>query len=113
MSVAPEPFLSGYLSVLRYAILMARNWAGADGRNEKLADLMDAVHNIPELLNRWEECDEPSLRSALKHYDVRWAESERDMSLCGLLDGALEMGAKQERNWSSMKPNPKKGTSAR
>ncbi len=89
MSVAPEPFLTGYLSVLRNAILMARNWAGADVRNEKLADLMDAVHNIPELLNRWEECDEPSLRSALKHYDARWAASDREMSLCRLLDDAV------------------------
>ena len=89
MSVAPEPFLTGYLSVLRNAILMARNWAGADVRNEKLADLMDAVHNIPELLNRWEECDEPSLRSALEHYDARWAASDREMSLCRLLDDAV------------------------
>ncbi len=95
MGVAPEPFLTGYLSVLRDAILMARNWAGAGVLNEKLADLMDAVHNIPELLNRWEECDEPSLRSALKHYDVRWAESDRDLSLCRLLDEALEMKGKQ------------------
>ena len=69
MGIAPEPFLSAYLAVLRDATIYARNWAVGDISPEKLGDLMDAVHNIPELLNRWEECDEPSLRSALESYD--------------------------------------------
>jgi hypothetical protein len=43
---------------------------------------MDAVHNITELLNRWEECDESSLRSALESYDKRFRSAESTSRLC-------------------------------
>jgi hypothetical protein len=89
MGLAPEPFLSAYLAVLRDATIYVRNWAGADISLEKLGDLMDAVHNIPELLNRWEECDEPSLRSALESYDKRWVQWEGDLSLMNVLETTI------------------------
>ena len=50
---------------------------------------MDAVHNIPELLNQWEDCDEPALRSALEYFDRRWFRSEGDLNLCRLLDDII------------------------
>jgi hypothetical protein len=89
MPVAPEPFLSAYLAVLETATVAARNWAGGEVSREQIADLMDAVHNIPRLLNRWEECDEPSLRSALKQYDRKWARSEANVRLTRVLQTAI------------------------
>ena len=80
MSLAPEPYLSAYLKVLQTAILVARRmaWEGQYHGEipveeiDRLADLMDAVHNIPDLLTRWEECDEPRLREFLEMWDEKW-----------------------------------------
>jgi hypothetical protein len=42
-------------------------WGGMTARDSaKLADLMDTVHNIPDLLGRWQDCDETLLVSLLK-----------------------------------------------
>ncbi len=92
MSVAPEPYLSAYLSVLYQAALAGRSWAWSNEPNEKPGDLMDAIHNIPNLLNRWEECDEPSLRSDLLRFDRKWAQSDGDLRLCSFLENALAAG---------------------
>jgi hypothetical protein len=89
MGLAPEPFLSAFLAVLRNATFYIRNWAVGEILPEKLGDLMDAVHHIPELLNRWEDCDEPSLRSALESYDKRWVQWHGDLSLINVLETAI------------------------
>lgn len=61
------------------AILDARliGYAGSkDGlspaESQRLADLADTVHNLPDLIQRWEEVDEPLLRGMLADYDDRW-----------------------------------------
>ena len=81
----PSPYLSACLEVLYRAALTARviGWSGEkDGLNAQqsaqIADLMDAIHNIQHLLQRWEQCDEGLLRSFLDiRYQVernqRWA----------------------------------------
>jgi hypothetical protein len=76
---APEPHLSACLEVLQHATIHARLLA-YDGheaglyaeQSDCLADLMDAVHNIPDLLSRWENCDQPLLRSFLQTFDDKW-----------------------------------------
>ena len=40
-----------------------------------LADLMDAVHNIPELLTRWPSCNEPLLLGMLEDFDAKWPDA--------------------------------------
>ena len=77
--LAPEPYLSACLEVVYRAALNARviGWSGEkDGLNAQqsaqLADLMDAIHNIPHLLQRWEQCDESLLRSFLETFDTKW-----------------------------------------
>ena len=35
---------------------------------------MDAVHNIPQLANEWERCDESLLRAMLGDYDARYGD---------------------------------------
>jgi hypothetical protein len=81
MALAPEPYLSACLEVLRKATIHARliGYAGHDAgltstQSDCLADLMDAVHNVPDLLKRWEECDERLLRSFLEAFDQKWHE---------------------------------------
>lgn len=75
---APAPKLAACLEVLYRAAIDAR-LLGYGGEREglgsdqakRLADLMDAVHEIPRLAADWERCDEPLLRSILGDYDTR------------------------------------------
>jgi hypothetical protein len=76
------------LRVLYAATLEARliGYAGAEGglsaeESLRLADLADAVHNVPDLLRRWEDVDESLLRGMLADFDVKWGHK----STCRLL----------------------------
>jgi hypothetical protein len=86
MSTAPEPYLSACLRVLYSATVEARAlaWDGQqtplnEQQVQRLADLMDAVHNIPLLLTRWEECNESLLRGMLCNYDTKWGAASRTL----------------------------------
>jgi len=89
--ITPEPYLSAYLETARRAVLQTRSLGLENSssllkrisrkRSEQIADLQDAIHVILELLNRWEECDEPELRKFLEAYDRRWAIEENDFSM--------------------------------
>jgi len=76
--LAPEPYLSACLEVLYRASVHARmlGWQGETGgldaeQSAELANLMDAIHNIPHLIQRWEYCDERLLRACLDCFDTR------------------------------------------
>jgi hypothetical protein len=82
MAIAPEPFRSACLEVVYMATLETRALAWGNvrlirrlsrRRQEQVADLMDAIHNIPHLLNDWERCDQDWLRRTLLAYDEKWA----------------------------------------
>jgi hypothetical protein len=75
---APDPKLAACLHVLYRAAVDARllGWKGEQegltrDESRRLADLMDAVHNIPTLAADWERCDERLLRGMLGDYDAR------------------------------------------
>jgi hypothetical protein len=75
---APVPQLAACLEVLYLAALDARvlGWSGereglGSDQAKRLADLMDAVHNVPKLAAEWERCDEQLLREMLGDYDAR------------------------------------------
>jgi hypothetical protein len=77
--IAPEPYLSACLEVLYRAAIHARviGWSGekeglSADQSAQVADLMDAIHNIPHLLQRWEQCDEGLLRLFLETFDAKW-----------------------------------------
>lgn len=79
MSLAPESHLAAALEVLYRALVNARvlGYQGHESglpptKCDQLADLMDAIHNIPHLLTDWERCDESLLRGMLDDYDKRW-----------------------------------------
>lgn len=77
--LAPEPYLSACLEVIYRATINARmiEWAGKKGglhpaQTAQIADLMDAIRNLPHLLQRWDSSDEMLLRSFLEAYDHKW-----------------------------------------
>ncbi|WP_410499281.1 hypothetical protein [Chitinibacter sp. S2-10] len=80
--IAPEPYLNAYLLVVHEAVLASRFLASkalhVDAVEralylEQIADLQDAIHVVVELLNKWEDCDEPALRKIyLKGFDAKW-----------------------------------------
>jgi hypothetical protein len=97
MSLAPGPNMKACLRVLYQAAVQGRmlGWEGERGglspqRSQQLADLMDAVHEIPDLVQRWEECDEGLLRSMLKAYDEKWHPT---VELLGEYDRVVAAGA--------------------
>lgn len=75
--LAPEPHLSACLHILYFATLEARAISWRSGDPKQVAALMDAVHNIPVLLQRWEICDEKLLVSTLDDYDRAWGAALR------------------------------------
>ena len=90
MAMAPEPYLSACLAVLDRAIIAcrARCWS-TEWSAEHIADLMDAIHNIPWLLHNWEHCDVEFLRTSfLQAYEQKWLD-RGGLALCQIFDQAL------------------------
>jgi hypothetical protein len=88
--VAPEPYFSACMAVVYSAVISARSmsWSG-NVDSEQLGDLMDAIHNIPEMVKHWETCDVEFMRNAfLKVYDEKWS-SRSGLSLCKAFEQAL------------------------
>lgn len=76
MAIPPERELQACLRVLTSSILRARAWGWRkEVPAEELADLMDAVHNIPQLLLNWESCDQELLLAMLDDFDRKWTSS--------------------------------------
>ncbi|HYT93532.1 MAG TPA: hypothetical protein VEL76_32740 [Gemmataceae bacterium] len=74
MALAPEPYRSACLAVLHHAIAYCRFacW-GSQWSSEHVADLMDAIHNIPGLVQHWEHDHIEFLRTRfLQRYEWRW-----------------------------------------
>ena len=80
MSLAPDGPMRACLAVMSLAAVAGR-MLGYEGsvsglsaeKSAQLADLMDAVHNIPDLACRWDECDEELLVGMLQDYDRKWS----------------------------------------
>jgi hypothetical protein len=99
VSLAPQPYLSACLRVLYRATIEARmmGYAGeqrglSEIEGKRLADLMDAVHNLPDLIQRWDTCNEDLLRGMLRDFDARWY-GVSGVRLLEEYEGALARGA--------------------
>jgi len=79
MPPIPESKLRACLAVLHAACMRVR-LLGYQGqaagmsveRAELVADLMDAVHHLPDFIQRWPSCDERLLRGMLEAFDRKW-----------------------------------------
>ena len=58
--------------------------------SNRLAALADAVHNLPDLLRRWEEVDEPLLREMLADFDKKWGHKSSCRLLRSYEDGWVD-----------------------
>lgn len=66
MAIAPESEMRACMRVLSMAILHTRAASWSDNINsERIANLMDAIHNIPDLIQNWETCDPDLLKFVL------------------------------------------------
>jgi hypothetical protein len=75
-NLAPEPILRGALRVLHVAAYTTRNWTLGDEISRKqINDLWEAIHEIPNLVKRWQGNEESlrELRMYLREYDGRWS----------------------------------------
>ncbi|MCP4251729.1 MAG: hypothetical protein GY778_32240 [bacterium] len=93
-SLAPEPHLSGYLELLYRVSIFVKLHSEGEMRlpDRQLFDLMDAIHNIPEMLLEYEGpgYDEKDMRRLfLESYDGKWARDEGSFSLVTALDDAI------------------------
>ncbi|HBN77133.1 MAG TPA: hypothetical protein DD473_15220 [Planctomycetaceae bacterium] len=71
-----EKHLNACLEVMRDAILQARVWGwSGDVPAEQLADLMDAMHNIPTYIQHWDDVGDEGVKNDLKRYDDKWPKS--------------------------------------
>lgn len=79
---------------MRTAILQARVW-GWSGRvpAEQLADLMDAVHDLPTVIQHWDDL-EHTIKNSLESYDQKWAKSvDGEHGLFGLYERILKLNS--------------------
>jgi hypothetical protein len=84
------------MAVLYRASIACRMWGwSGEVSAEHLADLMDAIHNIPDLVRDWERCDVEFLRrSFLLVYQQKWA-GRGGLALCDIFDGVIAEAGKQ------------------
>ena len=92
--LAPEPYFIAYLYVMRRVILYVRMWNGDKliASPQQTCDLMDAIHNISDLLYCYEDWDvHENIRKDLIRYDKKWANSQSDTGIAfgELLDRAI------------------------
>jgi hypothetical protein len=72
--LAPPIIMKAALQVLHIAGCDTRNWTLKEGTvsRKQLNDLWEAIHEIPQLLTRWEEDSEPRLLMYLSEYSSKW-----------------------------------------
>ena len=85
MSKPTRQELNGLLGVVYRVIIEARilGWEGENGNIgikpkecKYLADMMDAIHNIPLAINEEQHYDNDFLLLLLKGFDEKWANKE-------------------------------------
>jgi hypothetical protein len=88
VTLAPPTATAACLAAVQHACVAARllGWKGSEAgltprEAAMLADLMDAIHNLPYLIQNWASCNESLLRGMLEDFDSRYD----DESNIGLL----------------------------
>jgi hypothetical protein len=77
------------MEVLSHVAIACRVWGWSGNVSpENLADLMDAVHNIPHLVRNWPGFDVSWLRRSLQRYEQKWRGQGR-LALCQIFDDVV------------------------
>ncbi len=84
-----EETLAKYLCLLSKVLILARH--SAYSSDPKMAQLLDAVHNVPDLLARWKDAEECWVLAELEAYEARHCDGSNPFS------SILKNGA--ESNW--------------
>ena len=100
----PDDVMNALFHLIYKAILDARiaAWSAIkeptveakDTALERIADLMDAIHNIPTFMNRWENWDDKMFRTILQCHDEKW-DLEPGAGLEGVYDSVLNEEARK------------------
>jgi hypothetical protein len=61
-----------YQALLMAVLIEARALAWSKASHDQIADLMDAVHNIPDLLCRWPDMDQEAVLKDLLWYEQQY-----------------------------------------
>src|ERR1700742_4112877 len=69
-SIPEEETLARYLALLERVLIIAR--FRAFEVDKQTAELLDAIHNIPDLLCRWPEMQESWVYEDLRKYEVKY-----------------------------------------
>jgi len=93
-SLAPEPHFTAYLFVQHKAILTLRMWIRYEEKIsfDQIHDLMDAIHNISELLYAYKGWHvHENVVHDLQRYDAKWSQEGNNPRIClvELLDDAM------------------------
>jgi len=73
-----EETLARYLCLLSKVLILARQ--NAYQNDEKMAQLLDSTHNIPDLLARWEDIKEDWILSDLEQYEAKHCDGNHPFS---------------------------------
>jgi len=90
-SFPDEETLAKYLTVLGRVLAQARR--SAHSSDPQMEQLLDAVHNIPDLLCRWDETRESWVIAELEAYEARYCRGADPFS--GVLKRGVDPGANQ------------------
>ena len=76
MALPPDDELKACLEVIRMAVLVSRVWGWQKQIDaEQLADLMDAIHNIPNINQHWTRDSSLEILREIESYDNKWTKS--------------------------------------
>ena len=70
--------LARYLCLLSKVLIHARHRAYA--MDKQMAELLDAVHNVPDLLARWTDMKEEWVLADLEKYEAKYCGGSRPFS---------------------------------
>jgi hypothetical protein len=65
-----EETLVRYLALLSKVLILARH--NAYESDKKMAQLLDAIHNVPDLLCRWQDMNEAYVLADLEAYEAKY-----------------------------------------
>jgi hypothetical protein len=86
-----------YQALLMAAMVEARALAWSKRPHEQIAELMDCVHNLPDLLCRWSDMDEQSILRDLLRYEKKYHAGKQMLSRI-LLEGPPE---RWQQRWTA------------